>query len=96
MEEAEALDSVPISIGQLTVHVVDASGRPAAGARVLIRDAEAHASSEHWGTTNAQGTSTLDLSDTPSQLIVVYRDKLYGFPANGFDTERTLRLERPH
>jgi hypothetical protein len=93
MEAAEGLDDLPVSIGTLTVHVQDANGQPAAGARVLVRDAEAHPSSEHWGTTNAQGTTTLDLSDTPSTLVVVYRDQLFTFPTDAWDTERTLRLQ---
>jgi len=93
MEAAEGLDDLPVSIGRLTVHVLDTNGRPAAGARVLVRDAEAHPSSEHWGTTNAEGTTTLDLSETPSTLVVVYHDQLYSFPTSAWDTERTLRLK---
>lgn len=93
MSQALALDDLPVSIGQLTVHVLDVAGRPAAGARVLIRDADAHRYSERWGTTDAQGTTTLELTDTPSTLIVVYRDQIYAFPANAVETERTLRLK---
>lgn len=93
MDEAQGLDDLPVSIGRLTVNVLDANGKAAAGARVLVRDAEAHPSSEHWGTTNAQGTVSLDLSDTPSTLVVLYRDRLYSFPTTALDTERTLRLE---
>jgi len=95
MQETQSLDMLPVSVGQMTVRVLDANGHPATGARVLIRDEQAHASSEHWGTTDAQGATTLELSGEPSRLIVVYQDKLYSFPADGFDTERTLRLEKP-
>ncbi len=87
------IDAVSTSIGQLTVHVLDASGRPAEGARVLVRDAQASPRSEHWGTTNAQGTTTLELTLNPAVLVVVYHDQLYFFSANTFDTERTLRLK---
>jgi hypothetical protein len=93
LPETDSLDITAVSIGTLTVHVLDASGHPAAGARVLVRDAEANPDSEHWGTTNAQGTTTLELSLTPAVLVVVYRDQLYTFPTGGLDTERTLRLK---
>jgi hypothetical protein len=93
LPQAESLDATTVSIGTLTVHVLDASGHPAAGARVLVRDADANPDSEHWGTTNAQGTTTLELSLTPAVLVVVYRDQLYAFPTGGLDTERTLRLK---
>jgi hypothetical protein len=93
LAQAEGFDTTPISIGTLTVHVLDANGRPAAGARVLVRDADANPDSEHWGTTNAQGTTTLELTLTPAVLVVVYRDQLYTFPTAGLDTERTLRLK---
>ena len=91
--EADNLDSTAVSTGTLTVHVLDADGKPAAGARVLVRDAEANPDSEHWGTTNPQGATTLELSLTPAVLVVVYRDHLYTFPTSGLDTERTLRLK---
>ena len=93
MAEGDSLDDIPVSIGRLTVHLLDANGKPAAGARVLVRDAEAHAYSEHWGTTNAQGTTSLDLTAEPAVLLVVYRDRLYTFAANAFDTERTIQLK---
>ncbi len=93
LSPAAGLDATAVSTGTLTVHVLDANGQPAAGARVLVRDAHADPDSEHWGTTNAQGTTTLALSLTPAVLVVVYRDQLYSFPASGFDTERTLRLK---
>ncbi len=93
LPEADNLDATAISTGTLTVHVLDADGKPAAGARVLVRDAEANPDSEHWGTTNAQGTTTLELSLTPAVLVVVYRDQLYTFPTGGLETERTLRLK---
>ncbi|HUI85464.1 MAG TPA: Ig-like domain-containing protein [Candidatus Binatia bacterium] len=93
MAAGQSIEDLPVSIGRLTVHVVDANGQPATGARVLVRDAEAHSGSEHWGTTNAQGTTTLELTMTPAVLVVVYRDHLYSFPASGLDTERTLRLK---
>jgi hypothetical protein len=93
LPEADNLDSTTISIGTLTVHVLDADGHQAAGARVLVRDAEANPDSEHWGTTSAQGTTTLELSLTPAVLVVVYHDQLYTFPTGGLDTERTLRLK---
>lgn len=93
LPQAESLDATAVSIGTLTIHVLDANGHPAAGARVLVRDAEANPESEHWGTTNAQGTTPLELTLNPAVLVVVYRDQLYLFPAGGFDTERTLRLK---
>ncbi len=93
MAEAQGLDNLPVSIGELTVHVLDANGQPAVGARVLVRDVEAHPGSEHWGTTNAQGSTTLELTLTPAVLLVVHRDRLYTFPADGYETQRTLRLK---
>jgi len=93
LAQQESLDVTAVSIGTLTVHVLDANGHPAVGARVLVRDAEAHPESEHWGTTNAQGTTTLELTLTPAVLIVVYHDQLYTFPTGGLETERTLRLK---
>ena len=92
MSAAENSASTTVSIGQLTVHVLDSRGNPAAGARVLIRDADATPESEHWGTTNAQGNATLELTIDPSVLVVVYGDRLFTFPADAFITERTLRL----
>ena len=59
----------------------------------LVRDAEAHLHSEHWGTTDAQGTTTLELSDQPSTLVVVYHDRLYTFAISGVEAEQTLRLQ---
>ncbi len=93
MTETQGLDSLPVSIGQLTVHVLNANGQPAVGARVLVRDADAHPGSEHWGTTNAQGMTTLELTLNPAVLVVVYGDRLYTFPADGYETQRTLRLK---
>lgn len=93
MAEAQSYDATPVSIGQLTVHVLDPNGHPAVGARVLVRDAEAHPDSEHWGTTNAQGTATLELTLNPAVLVVVYRDRLYTFPADSYETQQTLRLK---
>ncbi len=93
LSRAESLDNTMVSIGRLTVHVLNANGLPAEGARVLVRDADANPSSEHWGTTNEQGTTTLDLTLNPAVLVVVYQDKLYFFPTSGLDTERTLRLK---
>ncbi len=93
MAESQGLDDLPVSIGQLTVHVISPNGQPAVGARVLVCDAEAHPDSEHWGTTNAQGSTTLELNLTPAVLVVVYRDQLYTFPADSYETQRTLRLK---
>ncbi len=92
MTAVEDLDDLPVSIGRLSVHVLDTNGQPAVGARVLLRDAYAHAYSEQWGTTDSQGTTTLTITGSPSNLVVVYRDRIYTFPANGVDTQRTLRL----
>ena len=84
---------VPIAIGQLTLHVLDANGRPAVGARVLVRDNQADPGSEHWGVTDAQGNTTLVLSMDPAMLVVVYRDTLFTYPTDGFQRERTLQLK---
>jgi len=80
------------AVGRLTVHVLDASGEPAQGARVLLRDAEAHPRSESWGTTDASGTVNLEVTQNSSLLVILYDGRLYSFPANSYDTERTLRL----
>jgi hypothetical protein len=62
------------------------------GARVLVRDDEANPQSEHWGTTDAQGQTSLELTLNPAVFVVAYQDRVYTFPANAYDTERTLRL----
>jgi hypothetical protein len=93
LAEGDSADTIAVSIGQLTVYVLDANGHPAVGARVLVRDADATPNSEHWGTTDAKGTTTLELTDTPALLVVVYHDQLYTFPTGLVDTERTLRLK---
>ena len=85
-------DPVVASVGRLTVHVLDANGNPTAGARVLLRDAGAHPHAEHWGMTDAGGMVTLDVTENSSVLIVIYQGELYRFPANSYDTERTVRL----
>ena len=85
-------DPVLTSVGRLTVRVLDAAGRPAAGARVLLRDAQAHPHAEHWGTTDDKGTVTLEVTQNSSVLIIVYNSELYKFAANSFDTEQTVRL----
>ena len=85
-------DPVLTSVGSLTVRVLDASGRPAVGARVLLRDAEAHPHAERWGTTDDKGTVTLDVTQNSSVLIIVYNGAVHKFPANSFDTEQTVRL----
>jgi len=86
-------DPVIVVVGKLMVHVLDEDGKPAVGATVLIRDAVADPLSERRGTTDAAGTVTLDLTDHADVLVVLYRDRLWTFPANGFDTERTVRLK---
>ena len=86
-------EAITVSVGTLTVHVLDAKGQPVAGARVLVRDVEADADSEHWGTTNAQGVVSLELTSTTAVLVVVYRDQLYTFPVQTWETERTVRLK---
>jgi 5-hydroxyisourate hydrolase-like protein (transthyretin family) len=89
----EATDDPDVAVvGRLTVHVLDASGEPAQNAKVLLRDAQAHPDSEYWGTTNASGTVSLDVTANASVLVVVYDGRLYRFPANSLDTERTVRL----
>ena len=93
MPQATGLDSLDVSIGQLNVTVLDAAGKPAQGARVLVRDVNATPQSEHWGTTDAQGHTTLELTVDPDALVVIYHDQLYRFPASGLDTERTLHLK---
>lgn len=85
-------DPVVASVGRLTVHVLDAAGNPVSGARVLLRDAEAHPHAEHWGSTDARGTVSLDVTENSSVLVILYDGKLYKFPANSYDTERTVRL----
>jgi hypothetical protein len=85
-------DPVVATVGRLTVHVLDSAGNAAVGARVLLRDAEAHPHAEHWGTADAQGTVTLDVSASSSVLVIVYNGQLYKFPANSYDTERTIHL----
>lgn len=85
-------DPVVAAVGRLTVHVLDSAGNPAAGARVLLRDADAHPHAEHWGTTDASGTVNLDVTANSSVLVIVYNGELYKFPANSYDTERTVHL----
>ncbi len=93
LPQSSGMDSIDVAIGQLQVTVLDAAGKPAAGARVLVRDVDATPQSEHWGTTDAQGRTTLELTVDPAALVVVYHDQLYTFAASGLDTERTLRLK---
>ena len=93
LPEASTFDAVTVAIGRVGIRVVDAAGRPAAGARVLVRDANATPQSEHWGTTDAKGQTSLELTLEPAVLLVVYKNRLYSFPANTFDTERTLQLK---
>lgn len=93
LAQSNGMDSINVAIGQLKVTVLDAAGKPADGARVLVRDVNATPQSEHWGTTDAQGHTTLELTVDPAALVVVYRDQLYSFAASGLDTERTLRLK---
>jgi hypothetical protein len=93
LPEKTVVDATTVSVGRLTVHVLDAKGQPVTGARVLVRDAEAHADSEHWGTTNAQGVTTLELTSTTAVLVVINRDQLYTFPVETWETERTVRLK---
>ncbi len=89
----EATDDPDVAVvGRLTVHVLDASGEPAQDAEVLLRDAEAHPDSEYWGTTNASGRVSLDVTANSSVLVVIYDGRLYRFPANSVDTERMVRL----
>ena len=85
-------DPVVASVGRLTIHVFDASGNPAVGARVLLRDAEAYPHAERWGTTDAKGDVTLDVTANSSVLVIDYRGQLYKFPADSYDTERTVHL----
>ncbi len=93
MAETEGYDDLPVSIGDLKVHVVAPDGRSAQGARVLVRDAEADPHSESSGITDAEGDVTLHLTKPPDVLLVVYQNHLYSFPANGLDTERVVRLK---
>lgn len=92
-EASSGLDTLDVAIGRLSVHVEDAGGKPVRGARVLVRDANATSQSEHWGTTDANGQTSLELTLEPAVLVVVYQNRVYTFPANAFDTERTLQLK---
>ncbi len=85
-------DPVLAAVGRLTLHVLAANGSPAQGAEVLLRDAKARPGAEHWGRTNAGGAVNLEVTDNSSVLVIVYDDQLYTFPANTYDTERTVRL----
>jgi 5-hydroxyisourate hydrolase-like protein (transthyretin family) len=85
-------DPVIAAVGRLTVHVLDSAGNPASGAHVLLRDAEARTGAEHWGITNASGTTSVEVTANSAVLVIVYRDQLYTFPANSIDTQRTVRL----
>jgi hypothetical protein len=93
LTKASRLDTLNVAIGRLSVHVVDAGGKPVTGAHVLVRDGDATPQSEHWGTTDANGQTSLELTLEPSVLVVVYQNRVYTFPANAFDTERTLQLK---
>ncbi len=92
LSESTALDTTAIAFGKVTVRVLDAKGKLVPGARVLVRDADATPQSEHWGTTDAEGKASLELTLNPAVFVVVYQDRVYTFPANTYDTERTLRL----
>lgn len=93
LPEVSSLDTITVAIGRVSVRVIDTAGQPVSGARVLVRDANATPQSEHWGSTDATGQTSLELSLEPAILLVVYKDRLYRFPANAFDTERTLQLK---
>jgi hypothetical protein len=93
MSEMQGYDDLPVSIGQLTLHVLGPNGAPVGAARVLVRDAYADPHSEHWGNTNAQGTVVLELTLKPAVILIVDRDQLYEFPTSGLETERTVRLK---
>ncbi len=92
LERQATDDPVIASVGRLTVHVRDAAGNPAVGAHVLLRDAYAHPHAEHWGTTDDKGDVTLDVTADSSVLVVVYNGQLSTFPADSYDTERTIHL----
>jgi 5-hydroxyisourate hydrolase-like protein (transthyretin family) len=92
LERQATDDPVVASVGSLTVHVLDAGGNPAAGATVLLRDSAAHPHAEHWGRTDVSGSVTLDVTANSSVLVIVYNGQLYKFPANSYDTERTIHL----
>lgn len=93
MRERIVVDEINVSVGRLAVRVVNAGGGPVAGARVLVRDSEAHPDSEQWGTTDARGVASVDLTSTVTELIVVYGDQLYASPIETWQTERTIRLK---
>ena len=93
LTKGSRLDTLDVAIGRLSVHVVDARGKPVTGAHVLVRDGNATPHSEHWGTTDANGQTSLELTLEPSVLVVVYQNRVYTFSANAFDTERTLQLK---
>ncbi len=86
-------DAMIIGTGRLLLHVLDAGGKPVEGADVLLRDAEARPSYERWGKTNAQGTVSLEVTAEADTLVVIFHSQLYTFPANSYDTERTVRLQ---
>ena len=88
----ETSDPMVAIVGQLTLHVFGAGSKPVSGARVLIRDAKATPSSEHWATTNASGTAILPVTANASVIVVVASQRLYRFSADAFDTERTVHL----
>jgi hypothetical protein len=91
--ERQASDDPEVAtVGMLTVHVLDSAGNPVPNARVLLRDAAAHPHAEHWGTTDATGTVSLDVTANSSVLVIAYNGELYKFPANSYDTERTIHL----
>jgi hypothetical protein len=65
---------VPRTLVEL--RVLAASGQPASGADVLIRDKAANLWSEGWFRTNADGITTIPLTGSPTVVVIVYNDVL--------------------
>jgi hypothetical protein len=69
-------DIVTIGAPDAELQVLSADGQPARGATILARDKEASLHLERWYKTDANGMAKIELVDSPTIVVVVYREQI--------------------
>ncbi len=69
-------DIVTVGAPQSELRVLDSTGLPVSGAAVLVRDRNATPYLERWYQTDAKGLAKIELTSSPTIVVVVYQNKL--------------------
>lgn len=86
-------DIVTLGTTRADILVELPNGRPAAGARILVRDTSATLSLERWSVTDENGRATIELVGNPTVVVVVYGDSIAAKEISPADRSPIIHLQ---